>query len=102
MPSPALLVGRLANGLGMAITIKSTYSLDVESVRSLELLARRWDVSKSEALRRMIREARDRQTPGVSDAAEALDILQCLLKLTPRKADQWRKHVRTEPRAFPQ
>ena len=40
----------------MAImTIKSTYSLDVESVRVLEALAQRWDVSKSEVLRRAIR-----------------------------------------------
>ena len=40
----------------MAITtIKSTYSLDVESVRALESLARRWNVSKSEVLRRALR-----------------------------------------------
>ena len=32
-------------------TVKSTYSLDVESVQALEDLARRWRVSKSEALR---------------------------------------------------
>ena len=31
--------------------IKSTYSLDVESVRALEELARHWAVSKSEVLR---------------------------------------------------
>ena len=43
---------------GMAITtIKSTYSLDVETVRMLESLARRWNVSKSEVLRRAIRSA---------------------------------------------
>jgi len=40
----------------MAITaIKSTYSLDVDSVRTLEALARRWNVSKSEVIRRALR-----------------------------------------------
>ena len=40
----------------MAIsTIKSTYSLDVGSVRTLETLAKRWRVSKTEVLRRAIR-----------------------------------------------
>lgn len=40
----------------MAITtIKSTYSLDVESVRTLEALAERWDASKSEVIRRALR-----------------------------------------------
>ncbi len=37
------------------ITIKSTYSLDVGSVRTLEALAQRWYVSRSEVLRRAIR-----------------------------------------------
>ena len=40
----------------MAVTtIKSTYSLDVESMRTLEKLAQRWNVSKSAVLRRAIR-----------------------------------------------
>ena len=33
------------------MTIKSTYTMDVETVRTLEDLARRWNVPKSEALR---------------------------------------------------
>jgi hypothetical protein len=35
-------------------TVKSTYSLDVDTVRELDAVARRWRVSKSEALRRAI------------------------------------------------
>ena len=35
--------------------IKVTYTLDVDSLRALEELARQWGVSKSEALRRAIR-----------------------------------------------
>ena len=30
------------------MTIKSTYSLDIETVRALETLAKRWKVSKRE------------------------------------------------------
>ena len=42
----------------MAITtVKSTYSLDVESVRRLKELSERWDVSKSEVIRRALRTA---------------------------------------------
>lgn len=40
----------------MAVTtVKSTYSLDVESVRTLKALAERWNVSKSEVIRRALR-----------------------------------------------
>ena len=48
----------------MAVTtIKSTYSLDVETVRTLEMLARRWNVSKSEVLRRAVRAAAGEESP---------------------------------------
>ena len=40
---------------GMAkMTIRSTFALDRETVENLERLAKKWGVSKSEALRRMI------------------------------------------------
>lgn len=38
-------------------TIMATYSLDIETVRALDGMAKRWRVSKSEALRRAIRMA---------------------------------------------
>jgi hypothetical protein len=38
-------------------TVKVTYFLDVETIRALDDMARRWRVSKSEALRRVIRAA---------------------------------------------
>ena len=51
----ALEYGRISD---MAITtIRSTYALRIETVRQLNLLAERWGVSKSEALRRAIGEA---------------------------------------------
>jgi len=39
------------------MTIRSTYALDVETVRALERMARRLGISKSEALRRAIQGA---------------------------------------------
>ena len=55
--TPALPGGFLARvwpyaTLMAVTTIKSTYLLDVESVRALEELARHWEVPKSEVLRR--------------------------------------------------
>ena len=35
-------------------TVKTTYALDLKTIRSLEGLAQRWNVSRSEALRRAI------------------------------------------------
>lgn len=58
----------------MAITsIKSTYSLDVESVRTIETLAERWDASKSEVIRRSLRIAL--MTADDSEDTVALDAL---------------------------
>src|SRR5438128_90678 len=39
------------------VTIRSTYAMDVETVRTLERMARRWRISKSAALRRAIQAA---------------------------------------------
>ena len=63
-------------------TIKSTYSLDVETVRSLERMARRWKVSKSEALRRAIRTVAEQSPPPEGDATAALDALQRAVDLS--------------------
>ena len=58
----------------MAITtIKSTYSLDVDSVRTLETLSRRWNVSKSEVIRRALRIAT--MTGADADGALTLEAL---------------------------
>lgn len=86
---------------GMATeTIKSTYSLDVETVRSLERLARSWKVSKSEALRRAIQAsaARDPQEAG-REALGALDELQRSLDLPRGAAGRWSARARAERHA---
>lgn len=76
--------------------IKGTYTLDVETVRTIEELARNWGVSKSEALRRAVRGASLQST---SSRLEALTQLQESLDLSPAKAGAWIRSVRSNRRA---
>jgi len=81
-------------------TVKTTYALDVETVRALEDLARRWNVSKSEALRRAIRASASPGHAGGGPASvQALDRLQRALRLEPEAAQGWSRAVRAERRA---
>jgi ribbon-helix-helix CopG family protein len=80
-------------------TIKATYALDVESVHTLDEMARRWGVSKSEALRRAIRAAGQGPAPGASSTLAALGKLQRSLHLDPAEASRWAKRVGLERRA---
>lgn len=77
--------------------IKATYSLDVETVRMIERLAHRWEVSKSEALRRAIR-ASAAEAPS-NESTAALDRLQQSLGLTEAVAAAWARRARAERRA---
>ena len=77
-------------------TVKGTYSLDVPTVRALERLAKRWDVSKSEALRRAIQIA-EQSAP--DEAVRALDRLQRSLALTKTAEDGWLRSMRREREA---
>jgi hypothetical protein len=79
-------------------TVKTTYALDVETVRTLEDLARRWNVSKSEALRRAIRNSSARGPSEDPTPIQALDRLQRSLALTPRGAARCAAAVRAERR----
>ena len=84
----------------MAVTtIKSTYSLDVESVRTLERLAQRWKVPKSEVLRRAIRLAAAAGDPGDDEALSALDRLQASLRARRVDLAQWERDSEAERRA---
>ena len=80
-------------------TIKSTYTLDIGTIRALEDIARRWGVSKSEALRRAVRAAAGEGRVDQSAALDALDRLQKSLRLTPAKTRAWARRVRSERRA---
>ena len=81
------------------VTIKSTYSLDVESVRKLEGLAKRWNTSRSAALRRAIHTAARQAHSDDNEALAALDRLQSRLALDRRTAGIWADEVRRERRA---
>ena len=84
----------------MAVTtIKSTYSLDVETVRTLEMLARRWDVSKSEALRRAIRSAAGEKSQRVREKLEALRQLQDYVQRRGIDVEAWAREARAEREA---
>lgn len=81
----------------MAITtIKSTYSLDVSSVRTLEALARRWNVSKSEVLRRSLRIAATTSDEGESAPLEALGRLQTTVRERGVDLAGWGRDLRAE------
>ena len=83
----------------MAITsVRSTYSLDMETMRRIENLAERWDVSKSEVLRRAIKMA-DEETAG-AERVELLRELQRRARLTPEQVEAWVTDVRAERDAW--
>jgi hypothetical protein len=79
------------------IAIKATYALDVETVEALERMARRWAVSKSEALRRAVRAAATEEKH--ARPVDRLEELQRSLALSPAKAKAWLDEVRAERRA---
>lgn len=76
--------------------IKVTYSLDVDSVRALEELARQWGVSKSEAVGRAIRREARQQPKRVTAALRALDKLQASVRASGIDLDQWERDVKSE------
>ena len=78
-------------------TVKTTYTIDLETKRALDRLATRWDVSKSEALRRAIRQAAGASR--VTDRLAALDALQRRARVTKGTASRWTGEVRAERQA---
>lgn len=83
----------------MARLVKTTCALDVETVRILDDLARRWNVSKSEALRRAIRAAPVPTPAWGLTPIESLDRVQRALALTPRRVARWVAATRAERNA---
>jgi hypothetical protein len=79
-------------------TVKTTYALDVETVRALENLARRWSVSKSEALRRAIRASSVQAPTEALTPTQALDRVQRSQGLTAPAAARWAAAARAERR----
>jgi hypothetical protein len=78
--------------------VKATYSLDVPTLKVLERMAKRWGVSKSEALRRAIHAAAT--LPSEPDPRlDALNELHATAALSPPEAEAWSSSVRDERRA---
>jgi hypothetical protein len=80
-----------------ATVIRTTYAFDEETVRRLESLARQWNVSKSEALRRAIRAA-DTTSTTPDERLKALDELQASMHLTRSRTQAWVRKMRAERR----
>jgi hypothetical protein len=79
------------------MTIRATFALDLETAESIQRLARRWEVSKSEALRRAVSAAAIvERADGASDALSALAELQERLGLDADKAETWIRRIRAE------
>ncbi len=81
------------------VSIKSTYTLDPPSVHALESMAKRWGVSKSEALRRAIRAAAEGVGIDQDNPLDALSALQHAANLSPARARAWAGGARAERRA---
>lgn len=85
--------------------IKATYSLDQDTVEMLERLARRWNTSKSDALRRVIRQsaaASDDMPAGEPPALLAFQRAQRAAGLTETAANAWTRDLRAARKAsFP-
>jgi Arc/MetJ-type ribon-helix-helix transcriptional regulator len=77
-------------------TIKSTYSLDPQTVRDLERLALKYGTSKSDVLRRAVRSLAAQEIAPQAQGLQALEALQKRIGLTEEKADDWVKKVRRE------
>ncbi len=56
--------------------MKSTYSLDAPTLATLNRLARRWQVSKTEVLRRALRQAAEQEAISPEERIAALRELQ--------------------------
>ena len=72
--------------------------MDMETMRRIDNLARRWDVSKSEVLRRALRIA-DEQSAR-SERVEALKQLQVSMDLSRERVEDWVADIRAERDAW--
>jgi Arc/MetJ-type ribon-helix-helix transcriptional regulator len=79
--------------------IKSTYSLDPETVEMIERMAARWGTSRSDVLRRVVRAAAEAPDEDADRALAALNRLQRAARLSATRADGWVRRVRSERKA---
>ena len=77
-------------------TIKSTYSLDPQTIADLERLARRFGTSKSEILRRAVHALARQEAQPEAQRLQLLEELQNSVGLTEAGAEDWGARVRRE------
>ena len=76
------------------MTIRSTYSFDVETVQKLDRLAEHWNTSKSEALRRSIDRVAGQTLRNCEDAIAALEELQRRVAESGIDVEKWAEETR--------
>ena len=75
--------------------MKSTYSLDIETVETVEKLAADWNVSKTEVIRRAVRQAAEQQSARTPESRlESLRALQSHVKAQRTNLSAWKKTIR--------
>ena len=74
--------------------IRSTYSLDVETVRKLDRLAEHWKTSKSGALHRAITAVANQAPQNREDAVKALEELQRRMAAAGVDGEKWAEETR--------
>lgn len=78
-----------------SITRKFTYSFDLDTAGRVEELAVHWGVSRTEAVRRAVRAASDREKPRKQEALDALDAIRDLPRArTKEETEAWMREVR--------
>ncbi len=76
-------------------TIRSTFALDPRTVEALDRLSAKWEMSKSETVRRLVEAAaRVEEVDASAEALAALDGLQDALALTEEQAEAWIRQLR--------
>jgi DNA repair photolyase len=78
----------------MPSVTKATYSLDATSLDRLQRLARRWQVSKTEVLRRALRQAAETDAPSRAERVAALHRLQQMTKERGIDLKKWRQTIK--------
>ena len=73
---------------------KSTFTLDMASIERLNRLAQRWQVSKTEVLRRALAKAEQGDTGTPEERLAALYELQASLKRRNVDFDAWKRTVK--------
>lgn len=76
------------------MTIRSTYSFDVETVQKLDRLAEHWNTSKSEALRRSIDRVAGQTLRNCEDVIAALEELQRQVAESGIDVEKWLEESR--------